>query len=380
MNKQEAKEIFRKIRKQYNSIKYPKYRNVDLDQLKKQYNALQELNEFLMGDVTYNRLINAMSQIISKLSKEATWSNYSERGMNKVIPPVVKKGQTETVFPIEWTDKWGNKCYLSKGYWNARNYMVMDIVGYIFLLKAGGDKLPEGSNPIFDDLESIRSRESQLNQQLANREMLHKDNGVSGLPANTGEYSISFDDTNFRKFTGLSLSSNEILNLLLETSRVEFKLSFPVRVKSSGGKEEIHIMNYFSRFFELGYSDGKIREDGIIQLRKYRVKFNTTLGELFINNLKSRYNDKISNDFYLLPNSAQILYRRLLLHNNFKETHVNLSTIVEFLGYTDKNITNLIHTIENNVLEPLKDCGLIKSYTKKEGLKKTKYIIKRDFA
>jgi len=380
MNKQEAKEIFWKIREQYNSIKYPKYRNVDLDQLKKQYNALRELNEFLMGDVTYNRLINSMSQIISKLSKEATWSNYSERGMNKVIPPVVKKGQTETVFPIEWTDKWGNKCYLSKGYWNAKNYMVMDIVGYIFLLKAGGDKLPEGSNPIFDDLESIRSRESQLNQHLIDREMLQKDNSVSSLNDNIGGYSISFDDTIFRKFTGLKLSSNDILNLLLETSRVEFKLSFPVIVKSSGGKENIHTMNYFSRFFELGYSDGKIRKDGIIQLRKYRVKFNTTLGELFVNNLKSRYNDKISNDFYLLPNSAQILYRRLLLHNNYKETYVNLITIVELLDYTDKNITNLIHTIENNVLEPLKDYGLIKSYIKKEGLKKTKYIIKRDFA
>ena len=55
--------------------------------------------------------------------------------MNKVIPPILKrKGQT---LPVEWTDKWGNTCHISNGYWGAKNYRVMDAIGYMFLMKDG---------------------------------------------------------------------------------------------------------------------------------------------------------------------------------------------------------------------------------------------------
>jgi len=247
MNQDQARKIFFEINNYYDLIKSPKYRSVDLKIFKEKYDILLSIKKYLGSDQSFIKLINAMSQIIarlvkqeklSNLSKEKIWSNLSERGMNKVIPPVYsKKGLT---FPVEWTDKWGYTCYVSNGFWTAKNYRVMDTLGYMFLLKEGGDTLPEGYNPIFNDLFDVESRENQLcnpDQTGANSEIqLQK---VSG-----SKYSIGFTDKDFRKNTGLRLNSSEILDLLLQTSRVEFKLSFPLRLKSTGNKEIIHQMNF----------------------------------------------------------------------------------------------------------------------------------------
>ena len=94
-------------------------------------------------------------------SDDEIWSNYSDRGMNKTIPPILKRAGRN--LPVEWTDKWGHTCSISNGYWGAKNYRVMDALGYMFLLKHGGDRLPENAEPIFNDLVDIQQRESQLN-------------------------------------------------------------------------------------------------------------------------------------------------------------------------------------------------------------------------
>jgi hypothetical protein len=192
------------------------------------------------------------------------------------------------------------------------------------------------------------------------------------------KYYIHFTDDNFRKFTSTSMSSNDILNLLLETSRVEFKIVYPVRLETEKTvKEKHYYMNVFSRFFELGYIDKEIRADGIVSSREYYVAFNTLLGEVFAHNLLSKNYDWVEPSFYTLPYSAQILYRRFLLHNDYVRTELNVETIAQKLNLTDKNITNLIATIEESALKPLKDQGLIDSYEKEEGLSGLKFIIKR---
>ena len=113
-------------------------------------------------------------------------------------------------------------------------------------------------------------------------------------------------------------------------------------------------MHYYSRFFELSVEELKVRSDDVVQGRKYRVMFNTLLGEFFVNNLLARYNDRIDQKFYLLPDSAQIFYRRMLIHHSYREFEVYLSKIAEAVGLRDSNASNLIKTVESNILEPLK--------------------------
>ena len=121
----------------------------------------------------------------------------------------------------------------------------------------------------------------------------------------------------------------------------------------------------------------KSRNDGIIQHRRYRIFFTTILGQLFMNNLKARFNSKLDIKFYTLPESAQIFYRRVLLHTSYNRTEINRETLANVIGLKDQNITNLTNTIEANVLEPLKGSGFIYSYSKADGMKDTKFIIIR---
>ena len=110
-------------------------------------------------------------------------------------------------------------------------------------------------------------------------------------------------------------------------------------------------MNVFSRPFELGYKDNE-RSDGVVQSRTYFVFFNTILGELFVHNLLTKGYDWVNNNLYNLPSSAQIFYRRFILHHNFQLIEVSLNTIAQRMNFKDTNKTNLIHTIEENSLNP----------------------------
>jgi len=68
--------------------------------------------------------------------------------------------------------------------------------------------------------------------------------------------------------------------------------------------------------------------------------------------------------FYLLPDSAQIFFRKALIHNNFKKIVFIIVTIADYAGLTDNNPWNLTTTVETNVLEQLRVYGYIDSYEK----------------
>ena len=384
MDQQHAGGLLSKIREEYRTIPSPKYRYADLDDLEQKLELLKRIKHSVQQDKTYRDLMNALSQIVARQKKKSTWRTTSERGINKAIPPVLKKGRREMAFPFEWIDESSrHRCSINNGYWGARNYMLMDVLGYFFLLKEGGDSLPKDPSPIFKDLDSIRRREDELHQEsetyaLTKTHLPIADNNVDAI--RHSQHWLRFDDKEFRKFTSLTLSSNEILKLILETSRVEFKLAFRVRLREAERrpKERIYLMNIFSRLFEFGYVDKAVRSDGVVRSREYYVSFNTILGEIFVHNLKTKNYDWLENDFYNLPSLAQVFYRKFLIHHNFPHLQLNLETIAAKLNLQDTNITNLTATIEESALKPLNDYGLILSHKKKEqGLYGMKYIITR---
>jgi len=382
MTMEEAFIILNRIIQDYESLKDPKYRHADIETLRKEYEVLMDLKVFMKDTLQYANIVNAISQTIAKMTTGIGngWRSVSERGINKAIPPVVRKKNQPVQLPFEWIDrKSGKSCLIDKEHWGARNYMVMDIIGYYLLLKEGRDLLPKNPAPIFRDMDSIAVRESNSSGNpisMSNRSIIN-DQDIKEMENH--RYWIKFDDRDFRKSTGMDMHSNEIRALLLETSRAEFKLSFPVRMwDGKKAKEKTYHMNFFSRLFEFGYIDKEVRNDGVVTCRQYYVSFNTTLGELFAHNLLSKSYDWLDNRFYRLPNNAQVFYRRFLIHNDYKSIPLKIETIIEALNLVDKNITNLIGTIETNILKPLMDQGLIDSYEKKrDGLYGLKFIIKR---
>ncbi|OQC18395.1 MAG: hypothetical protein BWX72_00046 [Firmicutes bacterium ADurb.Bin080] len=381
MTKEETTLILNRIIDDYNALPEPKYRHADIDKLKNDYDLLMEMKPYQKENQRYENIINAISQTINRIvPKSNDWRTVSERGINKAIPPVIRKKNHTIEFPFQWTDdKSGCVCYIND-YWGARNYMVMDIIGYYLLLKEGKDLLPKNAAPIFNNMKSIATRESVIAGNSSNspvNKTIMNDQDIQRIQ-NT-RYNIRFTDKDFRKNTSQNMSSNEIMNLLLETSRVEFKLVFPVRLwNGKKAKEQTYNMNFFSRLFEFGYVDKETRADGIVTLREYYISFNTVLGELFAHNLLSQSYDWLDNRFYNLPYNSQVFYRRFLLHNDYKNIPIKIETIRQRLNLDDKNVTNLKNTIERNVLTPLVNQGLIDSYEKeKDGLYGLKYIVKR---
>ena len=72
----------------------------------------------------------------------------------------------------------------------------------------------------------------------------------------------------------------------------------------------------------------------------------------------------------------------MLLHHNFPTTELYLKTIAEAVSLRDQNLTNLIKTVENNILEPLKEQGYVESYERNAAKKydEIKYVITRKTA
>ena len=381
MTKEEVLPTLDRIIADYGALNEPKYKHADIDLLKRDYGLLMEMKEFLKEDRSHAHIVNAISQTIRKITapKGNDKITVTERGINKAIPPVIRKKNQPVNFPFKWIDKKGNSCSIDVEHWGVWNYMVMDILGYYLLLKEGNNTVPKDPLPIFTDMNSIALREasgiSKNNTSLNLSPMNEQD--IERIEQT--RYWVQFDDKDFRKSTSLDMSSNEIMNLLHATSRAEFKLVFPVRMRDEKGLKEINYnMNYFSRLFEFGYVDKEKRIDGVVINRHYRVSFNTLMGELFAHNLLSKSYDWLDNRFYHLPYNAQVFYRRLLVNNDLEVISINAKTIAERLNLQDKNITNLAGTIETNILKPLIEQGLIDSYEKtKGGLFGLKYTIMR---
>ena len=167
--------------------------------------------------------------------------------------------------------------------------------------------MPDQSSEIFTDIESIRKRELEHGHDVVTgaSSVGLKPLGETEIQSIMSSKNwVTFNDGDFRRFTGLSLRSNDILALLQETSRVEFKLVYPVRLRDEKGKnrENPYVMNMFSRLFELGYIDEDVRNgQESVYMRKYYVTFNTILGELFAHNLKAQNYDWVEKSFMHYP-------------------------------------------------------------------------------
>jgi len=373
MKKEDSGTTLNSIIQRYAAVKQPKYRHADLEQLRRDYALLQEMQTCQGNDPRFRNIVNAISQTIKKMSAVIISGRFSvsDKGLNKVIQPLTRRKDHVIRYPVEWIhykENIGYSCFINNGLWGAWNYMVMEILGYILLMKVGGDRFPKDSLPVFENLDSINQREEELNGNSKTSDSSSSLSSIADIESwiKKHRYWVWFDDAEFNRLTRKSLKSAEILNLLLETARTEFKLAYPIKVKSKKGEHEhLYKMNVFSRFFELVSID-KERTDGIVQSREYYVCFNTILGELFVHNLMVKYRDLVNIRLYHLPQNAQVFYRRFLIHHNYKRTDINLETIVDRLNLSDKNITNLTATIEKNILMPLIEAGFIKSFTKAE--------------
>jgi hypothetical protein len=272
----------------------------------------------------------------------------SERGLNKSI---ILFSRSKTEFPGKWTNnKTGKVCNITNS-WGARSFMAMDILGHAYLLKEGGGHFPNEYLTIFDNTTEVENREKEIKEM--------KDEKIK-----FSRFYIDIDAKTFRNLSGKKyMTSKEIFELLKQTSMTSFIISYPIRLIKPKGKhkktikEEWITFNWPTRPFEMAWGNEEIPS-------KYRVFFNTVLGESFIHNLLTKGYDFIDQRIYELSPSAQNFYRFFIIfHKNLPTIELKLGTIVNSMNFTNQDKSGLIHTtIEGNCLEPLKSMGIISSY------------------
>ena len=378
ITEQQAREELILTLEKFKAIKEPKYRNADVSELKANLQRVYELKDNINDHKLLDGLIKGLSLVINRIERENDsgngWRNMSERTLNKVIQPITMGKEYPAERPFEWQDSKKQSHFIKKGNWGARNVMVMDALGHLYLRKAGKGSIPKKEHPLFKNKTEVMFSEDEC----ANS----KQNQTSGfnleLIPGSGHH-IKFNDRHFRKLTSLDLSSNEIYSLICKTSQVEFMLNYSYRIYYEKTFREVpYQMKHFSRPFEFWHEVIQKRKDGIVQLRMYYISFNTFLGKLFTHNLLMRNYDWLDSRFYSLPLNAQNFYRQFILHNDYKHIQILYNTIRYRLNLHDKNITNQIRTIENSILQPLVKHGYIDSYEKgKSLLNGIKYTIKR---
>ncbi len=391
MDKNSAIQLLHEINGVYQNLKTPKYKQRSLKQWKEYLVQLQIIKQFLSGDKTLRIIINAVSQIVAKLEKldkirpinkitalenkdRTLLMNTSERGVNKAIPCIRNNNKAPSLIDEESSE---GKCEISNGQWGAKNSMLLDILGYMLLMKEGHDIIPKIQNPIFNDIENIKNRESEFKKGEDELPIIEGDDNPAIEIIKQRKYYIHFSDKDFRELTSKKMSSNSIHDLIQKTSRIEFKITYPVRlIKNKKSREQFYKINVSSRLFEFISVDKTFRSsDGAIRNREYYISFSTILGELFVHNLKTLNFDWVHREFYNLPDSAQIFYKKFILNHNYQSLFINLTKIAEWLDLSDKNITNLVATVETNILEPLKNCNFIESYSRKNGQNGLKFNI-----
>ena len=388
MDKNSAIQLLNEVNSIYMDLKTPKYKQIPLKQWKEYLDQLQEIKPFLDGDKTLQNLINAISQIVAKREKldkirpinkitaaenpdRNILMNTSERSVNKTIPCI--KGIS---FPLSWEDESnGRKGSILNGSWDSANSMLLDMLATIFLMSEGGDLIPKKQDPIFDTLDHISNKEDVIDKQGS-----ANDSDLSIELIKRRKYYFHFTDKDFRLYTSKKMRSNEILDLLLRTYKMEFKLEFPVRlIRNNKSQEHSYKMTLFSKLFDFGYIDIDIREsDNAVLCREYHLSFDTILGEMFVHNLKTKNYDWVHRDFYFLPETAQFFYRRFILNHNRTSGQIGLDKIANWLNLKDTNINNLVSTVESSVFEILLQCKFISKYLKIDGQNGVKFYYEVD--
>lgn len=349
MNNNEALTTLNGITERYATIPSPKSKHADLTSLQADFDTLKGLKDDLIGNADYHKLLSSVGKVIALMQpKETSWNNISERSINKILRPYAKKHRDVNGI-ISWENKYGlHESINDHAKWTARHFMVLDIIGYQYMLQLGNGTLPKEDRPLFHNNLDLELKPDQ--------------------------FKVTITDHEFRRFSGLDkIPSKNILQLFEEIARATFKLNYPVRLpfyKDGKKGEYIFPMPDFNTFFSID----SVKES---KYRTYEINFNSLLGQMFLHNLRMKNYDYINAEFYQLPYSSQVFYRHFLINNNFPTISINLGNIIQALGFTFKNQTDLIKTIKINVLDPLIKFGVIASYDFTKGLEDMKFVVKK---
>jgi hypothetical protein len=243
----------------------------------------------------------------------------TERGLNKALVPVRKMKGKQIQFPFTWIEQRTGKqfeCSISN-HWGTSNFMLMDVLTSCYRT-LNSDKIAK-REPIITNFSTYEH--------------------VTPKP-------IELTTDDFRRLTGQQhLYRKEITRLILETSKVEFKILYPIlyleEITKGRNKGQQRVKQGFLPF-KKNHTIFTVKVDG----ERYTGTFDTVLGNLFCHNIQLGGFNQLPDNFYELPKPAQLVYRKFLSHF-YKPHPVNLhiNQITALLNLETKDEGMLKHNI-----------------------------------
>jgi predicted DNA-binding protein len=260
----------------------------------------------------------------------------SEKCFNRAICPVMNiKGKT-VKYPLTVKHKtFGFRC--DEGILGPKNMMIMDIIGTMLIHVIYGNNSFADRIPTPKDIRVRKISAECMSYKLLNhvtkniaasdegkiRESWYSQEGNlcevdKNNPRIKKVQSIIFNDGVLRKELPFlrKYSSVQIQKMILQTSHCILQLNYPIRFFNGKEYQMIPFDNYnlpSKLFTVIEIKNTKISKDNHILEREYKLRLNTILGYMFMQNIASCYMDLLPGKFYEMSDYAQLFYRLFIL-------------------------------------------------------------------
>ena len=284
----------------------------------------------------------------------------TNRSFNLTLNPTIKNNR-KINFPYDFNPDFP---LIVSDEWNAKNAMMLDVITDVVYNKINPNEKSFSYNyhKVPKDLLINESFLDYLknNDDILNKKLYDKFNKT-----------IIIDDLflwkNYPFLT--KFSSTQLFNFLNDTSKYKIKGTIKIRIKNNNGSKRkyklvSHELDTFENIFNielLSQNNGNYINEKYMKPRdrKYKIKFDSLLGFVFIQDIQTLNIDVLNSDFYSLPEFAQFIYRKLILKRKIgTDIILYLDDLKSFLALKTNSV-DLRFIIEKN-LKALEDFGLIK--------------------
>lgn len=312
----------------------------------------------------------------------------AEKSICRGVSPVINVKNNPIKYPLVVKyKKFAFAC--GQGTFDSRHLMIMDILGTVLIHslhknKSFSDRIPLPSEPQVKRVSGHCISKKLLEFMQKKLSPIH--NGIIPATWYSDEgrlYEIDKNNERIKKPLEITIndrilrdhipflkkySSLEIENIIKDTNKLVFKMSFPVRYFNGKTYKTFHFNNYNipSALFTLKeIKAAKMSKDNHILAREYAILFNTVLGHFFVQNIFSSYVDFLPYSFYKLSNYAQLFYRLFILtyypnkkNGKCPNNPISLSHIENRLVLRSKNKT-MTRNVVKRILKELKENNFI---------------------
>lgn len=316
----------------------------------------------------------------------------ADKSFNRNICPIMNiKGKTiQYPFQIKY-----NNYHLQCGFGilGPKQAMIMDIIGtklihfvygsddFYSRIPTNNEKNVKEKSGLYMSNKLLKYITTHLSKDGTIPEAYSQQDKLSHVDKEFGKIKnplmILLNDGNLRKELPFlrKYSSKQISNMIIRTSQCILWMNYPICFYNGKQYQLFPFGNfgYSSRLFTLEIiNESKVSKNKNVLEREYRIRFDTILGYMFMQNMVSCYMDLLPGKFYEMSDYAQLYYRLFILSyfpnkktGRTPKNPIFIDEIRKRLVLKTKD-TSIVRKIIKRILDELVRYNFIKDYAEEK--------------